>query len=457
MDSSSSGREAAFRAALDSEWALLASQDSDYRVPLPSIPDVNVVYGSKKRWLRRSPFLVCTDRHPDAILALENVVHRTRTQLAYSRGDTACLLTGLHLDDVEAVRALKGVHVVDPLPHPAKLSRSLHARLEPIEADLLSDGPSAKAKETAEAATMSAGGGAMPTDERTRATKSTNAHKSLPRHVCFNHGEGLPRDLDVSLTPGTWGVGAGDRWAQHLTSFESTARLWNEHLRERFLWTRKALDVDKATALGDAKDAGRERNGGRRAANTRQQKFVGEHGLNHTASLWEQAAEGSSKDGACNFGRLRAVSESQHNVVEEQSESNARRQQPGKSGRLRKGGAKEKTGEVHDRVVLRGAGLLGITAQDNAHCLLTVLAYLATRPEVAYVDDMPPVIPFNIEAAWITQSGQETTYSVWDQGIDGRTEVRPPARPTVTCCLCVCALRLPTIAAEQGPTGCRSL
>ena len=97
-------------------------------------------------------------------------------------------------------------------------------------------------------------------------------------------------------------------------------------------------------------------------------------------------------------------------------------------------------GKIHDRVVIQGADSLGNTAEDNAHCLLTVLAYLATRPEVAYVDDFPEVIPFNVEAAWVTQSGKESTYSVWDQGIDGRTEASPslfcpgkffrPAHPT---------------------------
>ena len=69
-------------------------------------------------------------------------------------------------------------------------------------------------------------------------------------------------------------------------------------------------------------------------------------------------------------------------------------------------------------------GSLGSSAEDDARCLLTVLAYLATRPEVAYLDELPPVFELNVEAAWITQSGEETTYSTWSQGIDGRTEVR---------------------------------
>lgn len=427
LDRASSGREGAFRATLDSEWARLrSSRDSGGKVPLSkgsksNVGDRLVGDGNSASTLQRSPFLVCTDRHPDAILELENMIHRTRTQLTYSRGDTACVLAGLRLEDVEALRELEWVHAVEPLPHPAKLSRNLYAELEPL-ADGEKHANSASRDNGQRSTTKRAQGDdvdyseASNNDDGPSSRRQMGARPSLPRNIRFNHGEGLPNDLDVSLTPGTWGLGLADKWTQHLASFGSTGRLWDDHLREELLWTRSDLGTELATRAAGAgagagekevEDIGALRN-----------TVVTEHGLSDTASLWEQAAASSSRDGACDLGRLRAVSESSQGVREGSAEGAGRRHRGGN------GSAKGMSGETHDRVVLRGVGGLGKTEQDDAHCLLAVMAYLMTRPEVAYVDDLPQVVPLNIEAAWITQSGEETTYSVWDQGIDGRTEVR---------------------------------
>lgn len=388
------------------------------------LPDIggNIASGASSLLLRY-PFLVCGDRHPDAILALQSVVHRARTQLAYSRGDTACLLAGVRLDEVETVRQSEGVHAIEPLPQPAKLSRSLHAKLgDPPE-------PSS-GRDSKRQGTKSGGGASQP--------------QQAPHlgNVRFNHGEGLPSDLDVSLTPGIWGVDMVHTWVEHLTSFETAAHLWDEHLRQRFFWTRRpTVDGGEETAghprAGAGDNKGKKRRGladdgarpssipsVRRARNA----LVETHGLEDIERLWEQTAEHSSADGGCDFGRLRASSASEDSNTEHTAKGlggKPKRRPNGRSGSSQKGSASNKgsSGDNHDRVVLRGAGSLGITPQDNTHCLLTVLAYLATLPEVAYLDELPQVFELNVEAAWITQSGEETAYSIWNQGIDGRTEV----------------------------------
>lgn len=418
LDRASSDREDAFRAALDLEWALISSKDKRQNLlardggDLPSPDSLSL----------RSPFVVCTDRHPDAILGLESVVHRARTQLAYSRGDTACLLAGLRLADVGAVRRLKGVHVVEPVPHPAKLSHSLHAELEPFAAD---GEVGAKRGYMANSSPKEIDSSAAGLENgRARADTHIDTLRPPARNFVFNHGEGLPSDLDISLTPGTWGFGAVDKWVQHLTSFDTTARLWDDHLRERLLWTRSALHDDEEARPGS------ERQGEKRPEDKGptipvvRNKLITEHGLGRTAGLWEEAADRSSEGRTCEFGRLTTSLEDEQGAREGQQGRDSRERRGRGKVRSREGATRESNGEVHDRVVLRGAGSLGKTEDDNAHCLLTVLAYMMTLPEVAYIDDVPPVVPFNIEAAWITQSGQETKYPMWDQGIDGRTEVR---------------------------------
>ncbi|CAM9221144.1 unnamed protein product [Hapterophycus canaliculatus] len=459
LDQSSSGREEAFRATLDFQWRLLALEDNVDR----SFPDTTKE-GPKgaSRQPTRSPFLVCGNRHPDMILALESVIHRARIQLAYSRGDTACLLAGLRLDDVEAVRQLEGVQVVEPVPQPAKLSRSLHAKLgEPSESLASSaangDGGSPSNKiNSEEGATV---GGVAGTPQRSRRDQNNEKprrhsghheqqHASSPRAVVFNHGEGLPSDLDVSLTPGTWGKDIADTWKKRLANFESTERLWDEHLRERFLWTRPSVVNEHEVVVGTMAKSGAGSGEGesrrslrdealtsKGSVHRRRNALVEAHGLEGVESLWDQTTELSSKDGACDFQRLRASSASEHNSPNSDPRRSAKQGSGLRTRRQRRDGGfgerrpegpaadKENGGATHDRVVLRGAGSLGATPQDNAHCLLTVLAYLVTLPEVAYVDDLPQVYELNVEAAWITQSGEETTYSIWEQGIDGRTEI----------------------------------
>lgn len=451
LDASSSGREEAFRATVDSQWALLASQDDEDETQrlslsaqgdgnggngvLPDTRETSASGASTSSSLLRSPFLVCGDRHPDAIRALESVIHRARTQLAYSRGNTACLLAGLRLDEIEAVRQSEGVHAIEPLPQTAKLSRNLHAKLD--------DPPEQSSGRDNERRDMKRDSGAR---QRRRAPLG---------NIRFDHSEGLPSDLDVSLTPGVWGLDMVHTWTDHLTSFETAAHLWDEHLRQRFLWTRRPTAVDEGEAtidhpVGGAGDNRRKERRGladdgalppsapgvRRARNA----LVETHGLEDLERLWEQTAEHTSnEDGGCDFGRLRALSASEDGNTESNTKGFRGRHTPrrergganGRSGSSQRGSASTKGGSGdnnHDRVVLRGAGSLGITPQDNPHCLLTVLAYLVTRPEVAYLDELPQVFERNVEAAWITQSGEETTYSIWNEGIDGRSEVRDTGR-----------------------------
>ncbi|CAB1099144.1 unnamed protein product [Ectocarpus sp. CCAP 1310/34] len=424
LDDSSSVREEAYRSIVDFQWAILASQDDANQTQQSSSLAGQTSESDSLTPLSRSPFLVCGDRHPDAVLAVESVVHRARTQLAYSRGDTVCLLAGLRLDDVDTVRRSETVHVVEPLPQPAKLSRSLHAKLDeppkspvgvvnndsfsPSNRNSGDDGETRK-RVLPVAATERAGGVPSPATQQTESGETVISDNDgqqgqQQRRVRFNHGEGLPSDLDVSLTPdedeGAVREGAGDSDGKE----------------------RRGLNVDEAPTSQTRLH---------RAQNT----LIGSHGLTDLGSLWEQTVDQSSKDGACDFRRLGASS-----APEESSNAGSntrdykghagphgttRRRRDRRPGPSQKDpvGKKRSGGGVNDRVVLRGADSLGNTPEDNAHCLLTVLAYLVTRPEVSYVDDLPQVFELNVEAAWITQSGEETAYSMWNEGIDGSTEI----------------------------------
>ncbi|CAM9613438.1 unnamed protein product, partial [Ectocarpus sp. 13 AM-2016] len=465
LDDSSSLREEAYRSIVDFQWALLASQDDANQTQQSSSLAGQTSESDSLTPLSRSPFLVCGDRHPDAVLAVESVVHRARTQLVYSRGDTVCLLAGLRLDEVDTVLRSETVHVVEPLPQPAKLSQSLHAKLdEPPKSPVgvanndsfspsngnSGDGGEIRKRVLTAAATERAGGVPSPAAQHTESGETAisdndSQQGQQQRRVRFNHGEGLPSDLDVSLTPGTWGLDMAHTWVEHLISFESTAHLWGEHLRDRFVWTHNSpVDDDEGAVREGAEDSdGKERRGlnvdeaptSQTRLHRTRNTLIGSHGLTDLGNLWEQTVDHSSKDGACDFRRLGALAapEESSNAGSNTKDSKegagphgaTRRRRERRPGPSQKDpvGKKRTEGGANDRVVLRGAGSLGNTPEDNAHCLLTVLAYLVTRPEVSYVDDLPQVFELNVEAAWITQSGEETAYSMWNEGIDGSTEI----------------------------------
>lgn len=482
MDVSATAREDAFREALDSEWAFLESSQrpqqqqqenrrDERRLPrgiaigqettsrqreIPDKDEEDKASAAAAGSLR-SPFLVCTNRHPDSIRSVEEKVHRTRTRLAYSRGETACLLVGLCIADVDAVRGAAGVHLVEPLPHLAKFSKSLRAEFEPREeptgSETVPDGSSTRSgsvavtdKKKPVEVNQASSRERSRHNERPGARKEESAtdgiSDKLPRKIRFNHGEGLPGNLEITLTPGVWGFGMAEKWVKHMTSFGSTAKLWDQHLRQQLLWTR-------SDAVGEAVNASTTAAPRRTnivaahatiattttsGKSTFTNKMAAAHGLTEATDLWEQAAHHSSKGGACDFLRLHTQP-----VDEEQQQAHASNQATvSTEGRAGAGGSTDdvqprgsnsakqrgrRDDEAHDRVVLRGADALGNNEENNVHCLMTVMAYLATRAEVAYVDDLPRVVPLNIEAAWILQSGEETTYPVWEQNIDGHTEV----------------------------------
>ena len=194
--------------------------------------------------------------------------------------------------------AAEGIHAIEPLPHPAKLSGNLYAMLDSL--DQRGEAPLEETK--------------PPESQLRHVGKAAKKNVSDPRYFSplenrFNHGEGLPTDLVISLTPGAWKPRLVRAWRQHLTSFVSTRSLWDEHLRELFLWTRST--PEKFVANG----AGR-RQGGLSAghnisdeAKSNNSGLIAAHGLGGTTSLWEQEAVRSSEDGACDLGRLGAFLE----------------------------------------------------------------------------------------------------------------------------------------------------
>ena len=107
-------------------------------------------------------------------------------------------------------------------------------------------------------------------------------------------------------------------------------------------------------------------------ANSNNGGLIAARGLGGTASLWEQAASRSSEDGACDLGRLGVFLEN-----DRRDSAQRGRQGPLRVGVGRSGWKKvvPRDGEMRDRLVLRGAGLLGKTAGDNVHCLLIVLIF----------------------------------------------------------------------------------
>lgn len=443
---------------LDAEWAFLQPlqhklhiRDKDARhIPLPTKTDpdlpetvefshhdetsmsVNNEDTAAPAEAVRSPFLVCTNRHPDALRPVENRLHRVRTQLAYSRENTACLLTGLHLVDVDAVRELAGVHFVEPLPHLAKLSRSLRVEFEPVKAPAEEKVDSVFSESHKSSASTGDGGVYTGTSGQSATLERSAETERLSGNIRFNHGKGLPGDLEVTLTPGAWGIGMKNRWIEHLIRFGSAANLWEQHLRKAFLWTRER---EREIELDDSEETVTARRGKGRGETTTNNPprniMATKHGLEDSTNVWEQVIYHSSKHGACDFAQLHVQpADGQQRSIPSNKNRNGQQHGRGEnrpesqlggnaSGRKRQGEE-----EAHDRVVLRGVDSLGKEKEDNTYCLMTVMAYLATRPEVAYVTDLPKVVPLNIEAAWILQSGQETTYPMWEQSIDGSTEVR---------------------------------
>ncbi|CAM9140348.1 unnamed protein product, partial [Choristocarpus tenellus] len=391
LDRSSLGREQAFQVTLDFERQTLAASISiDEEDSIHSGYDLDAVQPC-------SPYLVCTKRHPDAVQAVEDAVERARTQLTYSKGNTSCLLAGLRPADLTFLGTLKDLLFVDPLPHTAKLATSLHAELKEISSKatpLSSENEGQGEKENAEmnqdrkkneghvdVAPTTKEGARFRANGRTATETATTAFQ----YINFNHGEVLPDGLEVSLTPGAWSTEAAAKWSTHLKSFDSVRCLWDQHIRERFLWTHS-----KHSRTMDSK-----------------------HSLSDVTQLWKYVAWSSSQEGTCDLGRLHV------DVQNEDSTTST-----GRNWGRRNGRHHETRGiEEGSRAVLRGVGTLGETSADHSHCLMTLVAYLSTRAEVAYIDDLPPVRSANTEASWIIQSGSESTFPVWDEDIQGQTEI----------------------------------
>ncbi|CAM9761633.1 unnamed protein product [Ascophyllum nodosum] len=102
--------------------------------------------------------------------------------------------------------AAESIPAIEPLPHPVKLSRNLYATLDPL--DHRGESPLE---------------GTKPPELR-HTGKAAEQNVSDPRHfspleIRFNHGEDLPTDLLISLTPGAWEPRLVRMWRQHFTSF----------------------------------------------------------------------------------------------------------------------------------------------------------------------------------------------------------------------------------------------
>ena len=65
--------------------------------------------------------------------------------------------------------------------------------------------------------------------------------------------------------------------------------------------------------------------------------------------------------------------------------------------------------------------LSGSSLEKSSDCLLLLLAYLSTLPEVSYLENVHKVFAFNINAARITQSGNSSSvgYPFWNAGLNG--------------------------------------
>jgi len=68
----------------------------------------------------------------------------------------------------------------------------------------------------------------------------------------------------------------------------------------------------------------------------------------------------------------------------------------------------------------------GTTPQSldqGSSCLLALLAYLTTLPEVMYIEPYPVLKTFNWDAAGIGQSGDATSTPAWGVGLTGQGQV----------------------------------
>lgn len=64
-----------------------------------------------------------------------------------------------------------------------------------------------------------------------------------------------------------------------------------------------------------------------------------------------------------------------------------------------------------------------LTDGERTACLMGLVSFLASRPEVARVSALPRAQLHNAIASRIVQSGSETRTPLWDRGIDGSGEV----------------------------------
>ncbi len=75
--------------------------------------------------------------------------------------------------------------------------------------------------------------------------------------------------------------------------------------------------------------------------------------------------------------------------------------------------------------VLSRGGVARLEAKglSDGVCLSALLAFLASQPEVIYLEQTALPVQLNQEAAWISQSGIPEYTTAWDAGLNGRGEV----------------------------------
>ncbi len=70
-----------------------------------------------------------------------------------------------------------------------------------------------------------------------------------------------------------------------------------------------------------------------------------------------------------------------------------------------------------------GVARLETKRLSDGICLSVLIAYLASQPEVLYLEEGSAPVKMNQEAAWITQSGIPEHTTAWNGGLDGSGEV----------------------------------
>ncbi|CAM9757487.1 unnamed protein product [Phaeothamnion confervicola] len=324
----------------------------------------------------RGSFLACATPGRDNARRLHDLAGgQHNVHGLYHRRDDMCFIAGLDAAALAAV-ASDERFTLSPLPHVAKLAPSMAMNYEAGATDT--------ATTSGDGGRRQGGGG-----RNLRSLKESafgDGVVPLPMRLLQQFRGGAVDGLVVTLAPGT-------RLAP--AEAEATAAEWladlqrhgGRRLRERHLWAREGLkegvaDVDAAADAkpGETADAAAAARGLREAGRT---------------EAWRRLLTGLD-GGGCDFSRVvpAAVPRGHQVILSFPAAATA-----------------------------AGAGISPSVSVPSGACLSALLAHLSTQQEVSYIEPRQRAFTFNLNAAWVAQSGTQDYWPLWDAGLNGTGQI----------------------------------